>query len=95
MCLMLGEKNVYDYLGQVAFVSLLGSLILYVFGGCLHVLHWASIDTQMLSPLCFGVVVGIMFMEHHRRIKLLDMKTMLTYTWLLYRILIYPLVFTT
>ena len=92
-CRFFKEKNIYDYLGQLAFVSFLGALLLGFFGLGISILQHFNIQVEMLSPFCYGVVFCFMFFEHQRRIKTMEIVSRLTYTWLLIRILMYPLAF--
>jgi len=47
----------------------------------------------MLHPFIYGLVFCWMFMEHRRSLLLSDMDSRLSYTWVLYRLLIYPFAF--
>jgi hypothetical protein len=94
MCLFFKEKNSYDYLGQIAFVSFLGAVILGFCGMGLSVLQHFEINISMLQPFCYGMVFAWMFMEHRRRILISEMDWRLSYTWVLIRLIMYPLAFT-
>lgn len=90
----LKQRDVYTYLGHLSFISLLGALVL---GGSKIVLSTMSsfgLETALLSPVIFGVVVALMLVEHIRRVKLLGLSSWLTVSLLIFRILIYPIVFT-
>jgi predicted DCC family thiol-disulfide oxidoreductase YuxK len=89
----LKQKNLYDYLGQVSFVSFLGALLLFFFHIGLHWLHQTGINIDLLQPFCFGVVVTFMFFEHKRRVRLLHLSQVLSITWILFRIGIAPFAF--
>jgi len=94
MCLFFKEKNSYDYIGQIAFVSFLGALILVFCGMGLSLLQHFNINISMLQPFCYGMVFAWMFMEHRRRILISEMDWRLSYTWVLIRLMMYPLAFT-
>jgi predicted DCC family thiol-disulfide oxidoreductase YuxK len=94
MCLLFNEKNVYDYLGHVSFVSFLGALFLAFCGQILNSIHYFNINIAMLQPFCYGLVFAWMFMEHRRRILTARMDWRLSYTWLLVRLIMYPFAFT-
>lgn len=90
---LLKQKDVFTYLGHVALISLLGALAL---GGAeiiLSILQSFNVESGLLAPFFFGVVVCLMFVEHIRRVKLLGLSSWLTVSLILFRILIYPLVF--
>lgn len=87
------QKNSYDYLGHLVFTSFLGSLILLLFGLALQAVAFTGIDIEFLSIICYGITVAFMFVEHKRRIQLKDLTWKLSLSWVLFRVLIYPLVF--
>jgi len=95
ICLILGERNWYDYLGHVSFVSFLGALMLGFFGLGLTLLAHLNIQIALLQPFCYGMVYAWMFLDHRRRLQIADMDWRLTYSWLFYRLLIYPFAFVT
>ncbi len=91
--LLFRQKNLYDYLGHLAFTSFLGALILLGFGLLLQLLALPGIDTYFVAVICFGITICFLFFEHKRRIQLKNWDYKLSLTWILFRILIYPLVF--
>ncbi len=91
---LLKQHDLYTYLGHISFISLLGALAL---GGSQVVLATMSsfgLETALLAPVILGVVVSLMLIEHIRRVKLLGLSSWLTVSLLVFRILIYPIVFT-
>lgn len=77
------KKTVLNYLGNLMTVSLLGSLIL------VPMIFLNSIIKlpEIVILGWFTCTVLIMFLEHSRRIKILELPKHLTYTWVLYRII--------
>lgn len=92
-CKLLKEPNVYDYLGQVSIVSFLGALLLGCFSIGLSIFSFFGMNTELLSGVCFGVVYAFMFYEHRRRLRIAEMNSYLTLTWILYRFIIYAFAF--
>jgi hypothetical protein len=90
---ILKQNDLFTYLGHVAFISLLGALALGGAGIVLSFLQSLTIQSGLLAPFFFGVVVCLMFVEHIRRVKLLGLSSWLTVSLLVFRTLIYPLVF--
>jgi hypothetical protein len=90
---MLKQRNFYDYIGQVAFVSFLGGLLLGFFDLGLMFLNSFGLETELLVGVCYGIVYLFMVYEHARRIKILGFSGWLTITWIAYRLLIYPIAF--
>jgi hypothetical protein len=90
---MLKQRNFYDYIGQVAFVSFLGGLLLGFFDLGLLFLKSIGFETELLVGVCYGIVYLFMVYEHARRIKILGFSGWLTITWIAYRLLIYPIAF--
>ncbi|MDG1334408.1 MAG: DCC1-like thiol-disulfide oxidoreductase family protein [Crocinitomicaceae bacterium] len=90
---LLKQRDLFTYLGHVAFLSLLGALAL---GGAelgLSVLESFNLELGLLPAFVFGAVVTLMFVEHSRRVKLLGMSTWLTVSLIAFRMIIYPFVF--
>ena len=90
---MLKQRNFYDYIGQVAFVSFLGGLLLGFFDLGLLFLNSFGLETELLVGVCYGIVYLFMVYEHARRIKILGFSGWLTITWIAYRLIIYPIAF--
>ena len=91
--LLFRQKNLYDYLGHLAFTSFLGALVLLGFGLLVQTLGFIGIDIHFFAAICFGITICFLFFEHKRRIQLKDWDFKLSLTWIVFRILIYPLVF--
>lgn len=81
--LKLDNKNILNYAGNLMTVSLFGSLILTPI---LMLNQFINIP-EIIVLGWFGMTVLLMFMEHFRRIKLLELPFYLSYTWVLYRII--------
>ena len=77
------EKR-WDYLGNMMTISFAGSLLLAVMLG---VNHWFKISAPV-AVLYFMAIAGLMFIEHIRRTKLLNLGWTLTITWALYRVML-------
>jgi hypothetical protein len=90
---ILKQHNFYDYIGQVAFVSFLGGLLLGFFDLGLLLLQSFGFETELLVGVCYGIVYLFMVYEHARRIKIVGFSGWLTITWIAYRLLIYPIAF--
>lgn len=77
------KKTITNYAGNLATVSLMGSLFL---SPILLLQHFINLP-EVLILGWFGLTVLIMFAEHFRRIKILQLPFYLSYTWILYSIL--------
>ncbi len=73
-----------DYLGNMMTISLAGALLLLPVMGLAIVFAFSSIVCTVL----FMAVAGLMFLEHVRRSKLLNLGWALTISWVIYRLLI-------
>lgn len=91
--LLFKEENSYDYLGHLAFTSFLGSLVLLFFGFGMQLLANIGIETNFLAIVCYGITFSFLFLEHKRRITLKEWTWKLSLSWILFRALIYPLIF--
>ncbi len=78
------KKDRLNYIGNLMTVSLMGSLLLIpllLVNSVINLSEW-------LLLIGFGSVVIIMFLEHYRRVKLLQLPNYLSYTWVFFRILV-------
>jgi hypothetical protein len=90
---LLKQRDLYTYLGHVAFLSLLGALALGGAELALGLIESFDFQSGLLPAFIFGVVVTLMFMEHARRVKLLGLSAWLTVSLIAFRMIIYPFVF--
>lgn len=81
------ERSIH-YLGNMMTVSLIGALLLIP---ALILSHWIS--GPWFYAGYFMLVVGMMFREHWRRVKILELPACLSATWVLYRLLILAFIF--
>lgn len=83
---MIGKsKEIFiNYLGHLMTVSLLGAIGLLP----LLLINLFITLNPILNLACFLVIAGLMFLEHWRRVKLLNLSSWLCISWALYRILI-------
>ncbi|MDR6966284.1 hypothetical protein J2X31_000277 [Flavobacterium arsenatis] len=77
------SKTILNYTGNLMTVSLFGSLILTP----ILILNQFLNIPEIIVLSWFGITVFIMFMEHFRRIRLLELPFYLSYTWVIYRII--------
>lgn len=82
------KKTILNYAGNLMTVSLMGSLLL---------LPMLLLQTIVNVPenvilVWFATTVFIMFMEHFRRIKILELPPYLCFTWVVYRLIILLLI---
>ena len=83
------KKKLWDYLGNMMTISFAGSILLTL----------GLIVDQMvhLHPavyiIYFLMVAGLMFLEHIRRSRLLELGWLMTITWAVYRLLVLGLIF--
>lgn len=71
------KDRIWDYLGNMMTVSLIGTLLLI-----------PSLFLNlglMVSIIYFGVVVFIMFLEHLRRCRILKLNLLPTLSWMVFR----------
>lgn len=86
-------KNFYDYAGHVSFISFKGAFFLGGFYLFAVLLENAGINVTLFKPFFFGAIFMYMFLEHRRVTDLTGFPAFLSYTWLLFRVGIYPLAF--
>ena len=81
--LKLDHKIILNYAGNLMTVSLFGSLLLTP----ILILNLFLNIPEIIILCWFGLTVLILFVEHFRRIKLLELPFYLCYTWVLYLII--------
>jgi hypothetical protein len=81
--LALRKEKFFTYIGNMMTVSFAGGLLLIPF-----LLFKGFIENPMIYIAYFMLIVGLMFFEHIRRMKILKVPAIMSLTWVLYRILI-------
>lgn len=76
-------RTILTYLGNLITVSVYGSLLLTP----IILSHIFFAIPQNMVLFYFALTVGLIFMEHFRRIKILGLPGYLCITWILYRII--------
>lgn len=72
------KDKIWDYLGNMMTVSLIGTLLL---------IPALFLNLNPISSIIyFGIVVFIMFLEHLRRCKILQLNLLPTISWMIFRI---------
>lgn len=77
------ELQQFNYLGNLATVSIIGSLLL----SPILLLNQFIILNPYIVLGWFGLTVSVTIVEHYRRVELLEMQKSLTFTWILYQII--------
>jgi len=80
----LDKKTILNYFGNMMTVSLMGSLMLIT----LMFINWMIPISEPILTFGFGIIISFMFIEHFRRVKLLELPIYLSYTWAIYSVLI-------
>jgi len=84
----IAKEKKWDYLGNMMTISFAGALLL---GLMLIAASW--IGHHPFIYLCYFIcIVGLMFVEHIRRTRLLQLGWWLTISWVFYRVLILILI---
>ena len=78
----------WEYLGNLMTISFAGALLLIPIIITANLAHTLPI----IYPIYFMVVAGLMFLEHIRRAKLLNLGWLLTASWVIYRLLVLLLI---
>lgn len=84
-------RDRWTYLGNMITVSLLGALLLIPVPAANSLMPGQM--PAILFPAYFGMVVGVMLLEHRRRIRILGLPAWLTFSWLLYRVFLLFFIF--
>ena len=77
------KKTILNYLGNVITVSLIGSLLLLPI---LLINSFIALPS-IVNIVYFLAILIFIFIEHSRRVKILELPTYLCYTWVIYRLI--------
>jgi hypothetical protein len=77
------RKTILNYTGNLMTISLMGALLLLPMLALQNVIN----VSENVILLWFGIIAFIMFMEHFRRIKILELPVHVCFTWVAYRII--------
>jgi predicted DCC family thiol-disulfide oxidoreductase YuxK len=83
-----GKENLFDYLGNMMTVSLIGGLLLLPI---LILNHYISLPAYLCLAWFFAVVC-FMFLQHQKRVRYIHAPVWLSYTWVLYRCIVLLLI---
>lgn len=78
------RRKLMDYLGNMVTVTIIGALMLLP---VLLLTHWGVVLAPVVCAGYLLLVVGVMVLEHLRRVKLLGITGLATVSWILYRVL--------
>ena len=82
---ILNRSKAWDYIGNLMTISLAGAIALSL----IQLLpSWSQSTNNIVFGVFFMVVVGLMFLEHIRRTRILGLTWILTASWTIYRIII-------
>jgi hypothetical protein len=81
----IAPAKVWDYLGNMMTVSLAGGIALALIGVVLNI---SGTSHPILATACFLLVAGLMFLEHLRRCRLLELGLLVSASWVFYRLLL-------
>ncbi len=85
LIMFIRKDRLLDYLGHNITISLIGALLLLP---AIWTFRYTTEIFPFLYPGYFIVPVGVMLWQHIRRVRILGLPALLTFTWLLYRFLI-------
>jgi hypothetical protein len=88
---IINRNKSWEYLGNMMTISFAGALLLLPF---LLIANWIHLHPLFYASW-FLTVAGLMLLEHIRRSKLLKTGWVLTTSWVLYRLLILLIIFST
>ncbi|GHN02938.1 hypothetical protein WSM22_44270 [Cytophagales bacterium WSM2-2] len=81
------KDRLVHYFGNMMTVSLMGALALSPV-----LLLKEIINSPWVYIGYFMVVVGFMFFEHKRRVRILNLPVLISFTWILYRFIVLPFI---
>lgn len=88
---LIAKNKVADYLGNMMTISFAASLLLFLF---ILLGKLFALTTPLIYAAFFMLVVGVMLLEHMRRMKLLNLSFIPSMTWVIYRIIVLTIILT-
>lgn len=88
LVIAINRKRTIHYLGNMMTISFGGALLL-----CPAFLCTGFITTPIFYLTYFATVVGLMFLEHLRRVKLLWLPWLVSAGWVLYRLIVLLIIY--
>lgn len=81
---LIAKEKILTYLGNMMTISFAGGLVLLLvlFGS-----RFLSLTAPVYASL-FMIVAGLMFLEHFRRMKLLEISWLASASWVMYRLIV-------
>lgn len=86
---LLRKDRALHYLGNMMSVSIMGALLLIP----LLLINAFMPVSIFIGFAWFGVVVGLMFFEHWRRVKILEIHWLASASWVIYRLIVLWIIF--
>lgn len=90
--ILLKQRNWYDYIGNLVLVSFIGAISLCLIQWTLLVVGF-YFNTTFLAEAGYGATLLLMFNLHKTRLKQHNWTAWLSLSWIIFRLVIYPLVF--
>lgn len=82
---LIDQKKIMTYLGNMMTISFAGGLLLLIIMSTGRLLE---INNPLMYGILFLITAGLMFLEHWRRMRLLDISWLASVSWVLYRLLL-------
>jgi hypothetical protein len=82
---LIKKDSLVEYIGNMMTISFAGALSLLFVSGIFQVF---GVKNPLVFAVAFLSDAGLMFLEHWRRMKLLDIHWFASISWVLYRVLI-------
>jgi hypothetical protein len=86
----LRKDRILHYIGNTMTISLAGSILLLP---AILLSNFEVISSPYVYVGWFLMVVGVMFLEHIRRVKLLEISWVATLSWVIYRVIVLIVIF--
>ncbi|GGI28147.1 DCC1-like thiol-disulfide oxidoreductase family protein [Pedobacter mendelii] len=83
------KEKLWEYLGNMMTISFAGALLLII---PLQVVKWIDIP-QLFFIAYFLMIAGLMLFEHIRRSKILKLSLLMSFSWVIYRLIVLGLIF--
>ena len=86
---LLAPEKRWNYLGNLMTISFGGALLLLLIQAFFK---WIDLGQPHFYAVAFIGVAGLMFLEHIRRTKILQLHWIMTFSWVIYRLVLLILI---
>lgn len=90
---ILKQQHIVTYIGHLTVVSLIAAILIVAGSTVIEGIVALGFQVHILFPIYYGCILLFMFYEHKRRLKILGYHPLLSLSWVVSRLLLFPIAF--